>query len=170
MMNEEWKDIQGFENKYQVSNFGNVKSLNYNNTGKEKILKPKINKHNKLLEVTLNKGNKHNYKTIARLVLENFTNVVIGKNDIVEYKDNNKSNCSLNNLYVITRGKKQEKTYDKGNRFRPEYDYYGETLSTKEIAKRNKINPKTIRTRITKGYWNIYEAAEIPLAKYQKKN
>lgn len=37
---EEWKDIEGFEGKYQVSNMGNVKSLNFNRTGKEKLLNP----------------------------------------------------------------------------------------------------------------------------------
>lgn len=30
-MEEVWKDIEGFEGKYQVSNLGNVKSLNYAN-------------------------------------------------------------------------------------------------------------------------------------------
>ena len=30
---EVWKDISGFEN-YQISNYGNVKSLNYGRTGK----------------------------------------------------------------------------------------------------------------------------------------
>ena len=33
---EEWKDIPAYQGKYQVSNLGNVKSLNYNRTGKEK--------------------------------------------------------------------------------------------------------------------------------------
>lgn len=36
---EIWKDIEGYENLYQVSNLGRVKSLNYKRTGKEKILK-----------------------------------------------------------------------------------------------------------------------------------
>ena len=35
---EIWKDIEGYPN-YMVSNMGMVKSLNYNHTGKEKILK-----------------------------------------------------------------------------------------------------------------------------------
>ena len=39
MKGEIWKDIEGYEGLYQVSNMGNVKSLNYNHTGKEKILK-----------------------------------------------------------------------------------------------------------------------------------
>ena len=38
--NEIWKDIKGYEGLYQVSNFGRVKSLNYNRTQNEKILKP----------------------------------------------------------------------------------------------------------------------------------
>ncbi len=37
---EEWKDIEGYEGLYQISNYGRVKSLNYKRTGKERILKP----------------------------------------------------------------------------------------------------------------------------------
>ena len=36
---EIWKDIRGYEGYYQVSSLGKVKSLNYNRTGKEQILK-----------------------------------------------------------------------------------------------------------------------------------
>ena len=35
---EIWRDIPGYEGLYQVSNTGKVKSLNYLNTRKEKIL------------------------------------------------------------------------------------------------------------------------------------
>ena len=34
-----WKDIPGYEGVYQVSNTGQVRSLNYNGTGKKQILK-----------------------------------------------------------------------------------------------------------------------------------
>ena len=34
MIEEIFKDIEGYEGKYQVSNLGNVKSLNYLHTGK----------------------------------------------------------------------------------------------------------------------------------------
>ena len=43
-MSEIWKDIQGYEGLYQVSNLGRVKSLNYNKTSKSKILSPGKNK------------------------------------------------------------------------------------------------------------------------------
>lgn len=39
-MMEEYKDIPGYEGFYQVSNLGNIKSLNYLNTGLKKVLKP----------------------------------------------------------------------------------------------------------------------------------
>lgn len=38
METEIWKDIPGYENYYQASNLGNIKSLNYNRTTKEKLL------------------------------------------------------------------------------------------------------------------------------------
>ena len=38
-MMEIWKDIEGYENLYQVSSKGRVKSLNYNHTKKEQLLK-----------------------------------------------------------------------------------------------------------------------------------
>ena len=36
---EEWKPVRNYEGKYMVSNTGEVKSLNYRRTGKERILK-----------------------------------------------------------------------------------------------------------------------------------
>ena len=35
---EHWKPIPGYEGKYEVSDEGRVKSLNYNRTGKPRIL------------------------------------------------------------------------------------------------------------------------------------
>lgn len=105
-----WEDIEGFEGKYQLSTEGEVKSLNYNNTGKEKILKPKINKQGHL-EVTLNKNDKHYYRMVNRLMIETFLHFKLTKNDIIMYKDGKKTNCSLDNMYIITRGQRQELTY-----------------------------------------------------------
>ena len=36
---EIWRDVVGYEGLYMVSNKGNVKSLNYKRTRKEKVLK-----------------------------------------------------------------------------------------------------------------------------------
>lgn len=71
MIEEEWRDIEGYKGKYQVSSMGNVKSLNYNNTGGEKILKPGKNKGG-YLYVNLWKNNKGKNVTIHRLVATAF--------------------------------------------------------------------------------------------------
>ena len=39
MTKEVWKDIEGYEGKYQVSDSGRVKSLNYRRSKKEKVIK-----------------------------------------------------------------------------------------------------------------------------------
>lgn len=40
---EEWKPVKGYEGLYEVSDWGNVKSLNYNHTGKPRLLKKTLN-------------------------------------------------------------------------------------------------------------------------------
>ena len=40
MDKEIWKDIPNYEGRYQASNLGRIKSLNFNGTGKEKIMRP----------------------------------------------------------------------------------------------------------------------------------
>ena len=165
---EVWLDIAEFEGKYQVSDQGHVMSLNFNNTGKPKILKPKINKQGHL-EVTLNKNDKHHYRLVSRLVFETFTGMKLGKNDILMYHDKDKTNCALENLYLITRGDRQEITYDLDKRHRYKYEFYGEVLPIKEIAKRTGILPKQARDRIRKLRWSAYEC-EIPLAKMGRRN
>ena len=39
---EIWKDVVGFEGRYQVSNLGNVRSLNWENTHTVKLLSKNI--------------------------------------------------------------------------------------------------------------------------------
>ena len=75
---EIWKDIKDFEGKYQISNKGRVKSLNYLNTGKEKILSPRLNKRG-IYTVNLYKNNKAYNFSVALLVARAF----LKKNNIV---------------------------------------------------------------------------------------
>lgn len=94
-MKEVWKDIKGYEGLYQVSNKGNVKSLNYHKEGYEKTLKPK--KHNKgYLQIQL-MGKENRTFTIHRLVAEAF---LPNPNNYpcINHKDENKQNNSLDNL------------------------------------------------------------------------
>ena len=102
MENEIWKDIEGFEGYYQVSNLGNIKSLNYGNHGYEQNLVPKINnKGYKWVELV--KGKKKKCLLIHRLVAiafidnpENFK--------VVNHIDENPLNCVADNLEWCTIG------------------------------------------------------------------
>jgi hypothetical protein len=159
-LKEEWKDIKGYENKYQISNTGKVKSLNFNNTKKEKILTPKINKQG-YLEIKLSKDNKTKDFMVNRLVIEHFTNFKLNKNIIVLYKDNNPINCSLNNLYYTTRGEYQEFTYDKGKRKRIIVEYRGIKMPIKNLPFENGVDVDITRNRLSEG-WSVEEAIAVP--------
>ncbi len=175
-MEEIWRDIDGFEGKYRVSTEGKVVSLNYLNTGKPRILKPKVNKQG-YLEVTLNKHDKHHYRMVNRLVFETFMGVKLGKNDVLNPIDGDKTNSALSNLELITRGQRQEMTYDSGKRNRDvlgreymvKYDFYGEMLTVKEMSRITGTKRDTICSRMTALGWSPAEAAEVPVGVYNNK-
>ena len=150
-------------------------SLNYNNTGKPRILKPKVNKQG-YLEVTLNKNDKHYYRIVHRLVFETFMGVKLGKNDVLNPIDGDKQNVSLHNWKLITRGQRQEMTYDSGKRngdvlgrkYMVKYDFYGEMLTVKEMSRVTGTKRDTICNRMTALGWSPAEAAEVPVGVYNK--
>ena len=61
-MEEIWKTLEDFDNKYQVSNLGNIKSF-HTGTGSKglgTILKPNLNTYGyKKLDLTKDKNQKH---------------------------------------------------------------------------------------------------------------
>ena len=101
MKGEIWKDIEGYEGKYMVSNLGRVKSLNYRRTGKEKIMKGYDNGYG-YLRVLLHKDGKVKNCRIHRLVaqafLENPQNL-----PEVNHKDEDKTNNRVDNLEWCSR-------------------------------------------------------------------
>lgn len=86
--------------KYQISNTGKVKSLNYNKTKTSRILRPIIyDKH--YLQVFLWKNGKYIHKSIHRLVAEAFIPNPENKPQ-VNHKDENPRNNNVNNLMWAT--------------------------------------------------------------------
>ena len=100
-MEEIWKDVCGFEGKYQVSNLGNVKSLNYGRTGKEKLLSPSKDKDG-YLYVNLYKNREHKIYKVHRLVLMAFNPCENSHELQVNHIDENKENNNLSNLEWVT--------------------------------------------------------------------
>lgn len=112
-LGEIWKDVNGYEGKYQVSNFGRVKSLEriemghcrnnvYNATfkRKEKLLKQQVKYKNGKVnscQVSLYKNGKAYNKTVHRLVAEAFI-PNINNYPVIDHIDTNPLNNKVDNL------------------------------------------------------------------------
>lgn len=139
-MNEKWKPVKGYEELYEVSNMGRVKSLNYNHTGKERILKSCKNSAGYLI-IELYKNGIGKCYTIHRLVAEAFIPNIDNLPDI-NHKDENKANNYVNNLewcttkYNINYGTAKTRIAEKmtGRKLTNEH--------IKKIAEKNTNNPK----------------------------
>ena len=68
---EEWRPVVGYEGLYEVSDWGNVRSLNYNKTGKVKELKKILNCHDYYV-VCLHKNRKQKEGKVHQLVAKAF--------------------------------------------------------------------------------------------------
>lgn len=117
---EIWKDIPNYESLYQVSNFGNVKSLERyvkgkveNRLQKEKILSKRLvgGKGNQYYSVTLcNNKDRKQIKVsvlVAMAFLNHIPNGYVGFT--VDHIDNNPLNNNVNNLQVITKRENSSK-------------------------------------------------------------
>ena len=143
-MTEEWRDIKGYEGLYQVSNLGRVKSLNYNRTRKEKILKPAKNKVG-YLQVVLYKNKNDKHYTIHQLVAKTFLENPYNFKEI-NHKDENPLNNESSNLewcdrkYNINYGNRTIKASKKINQYDLEGNFIKQWNSIKEATKTLNIN------------------------------
>ena len=95
-MQEIWRDIEGYEGLYQVSNIRRVKSLNYNRSGKERALKQQKNKGG-YLWVWLHKDGEKKHCLIHRLVAQAFISNPENFSE-VNHIDEDKTNNCIENL------------------------------------------------------------------------
>lgn len=94
--NEEWKDVEGYDGQYRVSNLGRVKSLGNDKSRKTKILRQHDNTSGYLI-VNLCKNGKMKTKLVHRLVLEVFVPNTKNLSD-ANHVNEKKHDCRLSNL------------------------------------------------------------------------
>ena len=110
-MEEIWTPIKGYENYYEVSNYGRVRSLDrviirkdgrfYRRSGQ--MMKPQKNKQNCLLQVMLLSHSKYRLFYIHRLVAEAFLEEPKDEKAIcVTHLDGNPNNNYVGNLKYVT--------------------------------------------------------------------
>lgn len=107
-MEEIWKNVKGFEEFYQVSNLGRVRSLDRyitTKTSKQQFLKGKVIKpikcKNGYLEAILHKNGKYKVFLLHRLVAMHFIDNPDNLPEI-NHKNENIENCVADNLEWCT--------------------------------------------------------------------
>lgn len=153
---EQWKDIEGYEGLYQVSNLGNVRSMGRSRNCyaeghiRKTIFIPDIkemratNNGNGYLLVSFRKDGRKKNHYIHRLVAEAFLPRVQGK-EYVNHLDYNRMNNKVENLEWCTQ--KENTIYSKPNYSKQ----HNSTTSTGERYITKKKNRNLFRVCIKKG-------------------
>lgn len=127
-MIEVWKDIKGCEGVYQVSSFGNIKTLERDlptpnggvYTQKERV--KAIHEVMGYMQVALSVNKKHACFKVHRLVAKAFIPNPENKPQ-VNHKDGNKLNNNVNNLEWVTCSENHSHAYNTGLR-KPHFGKY----------------------------------------------
>lgn len=166
-MREIWKGIKGYEDKYQISNTGKVKSLKYNNTNKEILLSPSISKRG-VYTINLWKNNKPKNFGVGQLVAMHFLKKNNENDVVVHIKD--KLDDNVNNLKYVSLSEAQYNT--KQNK-KKQIDIIDEIYTTGKIkeqkkkAEENGIKAHQLYKRLYEG-WSLEEAISIPIERQER--
>lgn len=134
---EVWKDVLGYEEIYQISNLGRIKSLHRDRI-EEKILNPAKNNRG-YLRLGLSGNGKVRYDSIHRLVAGAF--IPNPKNlPEVNHIDGNKLNNGVENLEWVTKGQNQIHAYKTGLRKTTERQRMASKRNIEIALKQKRLN------------------------------
>lgn len=120
-----WLPVCGYEGLYEVSDCGEVKSLNYNHTGKEKILTPKRHSSGYNTVVLCKNSEKRN-KSIHILVAQAFIRNPKNKSQ-VNHIDGNKQNNHAENLEWVTPSENIRHSFERLGKQSPNKGRFGKS-------------------------------------------
>ena len=167
--NEEWKDIPGYEGFYQVSNRGNVRSVNrlikrcdgrvYMCNGRTIMQRPSTTCRYLIVDLCKNNIRKHilTHILVARTFLDNFD-----KGLEVNHKDGNILNNNLSNLELVTHQKNIDHSVITGLK-----NDYGENSSNSALTN---VQANEIRLRWKSGEKQNALALEYGVSKQTVNN
>lgn len=110
----QWKDIVGYENEYQINQFGEIRTLKDSpKLKKYDVLKPQKSKRNGYVYQMLYKNGKEKLLRVHRLVAMAF---LPNPNNLpqVNHKDGNKQNNSVDNLEWCEQSDNMKHAYKNG--------------------------------------------------------
>jgi hypothetical protein len=135
---EIWKDIKGFESKYQVSNLGNVRSLDRDTDRKDgRIMKLKGTllkyryQHSGYASICMGRKNYLVHRLVAKAFLENQYDYKVDVNHI----DCDKSNNKVENLEWVSKSENIQHAIN-SNRFKRVYGK--EHWQSKKVIQKSK--------------------------------
>ncbi|MDD5589230.1 MAG: NUMOD4 domain-containing protein [Candidatus Nanoarchaeia archaeon] len=159
MQPEIWKDIEGYEGCYKVSNWGRIKSLGRtyyhshdkcNVSIKEKILK--FNCNEKYYRVGLCKNYVRKHYRVHRLVAETFIPNPERKPE-VNHKNGNRFNNYVFNLEWVTPTENMRHAYKNGLKCGLKGEKNSQAKMTeKQVLEIRKIYPKLSQGKLAKKY------------------
>lgn len=112
-MKEIWKEIEGYNGLYKISNYGNIKSIARKGTKEHLMIQSK--NHQGYLQVKLTKNGISKTKKVHRLVAQAF---IPNPNNLpqIDHIDDNKENNYASNLQWITNEDNMAKSWKTGAR------------------------------------------------------
>lgn len=143
---EEWRDVIGYEGKYQVSNLGRMRSLNYMRTGRVQNLRFKISKGGYCIVNLLKDGKRKTY-IVSRLVAIAFIPNPENK-PCTDHIDTIRTNNRLSNLRWVT--------YSENIRNPLTYEKHCKLAKTRNLGRKTSEKTKQILRELNLGEKNAF--------------
>lgn len=162
-MQQDWKNIIGYEGKYLINDAGNVISFL---RGNPRTIKTGFTKYG-YEKVTLHNGSNRKTFLIHRLVAIHFLPIIEGK-EVVNHKDGNKKNNLVSNLEWVTVSENNKHALETGLKVMPKWDEARREKYLTYVKVSGPMNKVGVIDTITKKtYSSIKQAAKENGINYQ---